>query len=121
MIFFIVVIILICFIYFLPRILGWLMTFYIKRKLKKAYGQTARNARDARDAQQRQQPRRASKKIDPTVGEYVHFEEVSVFRSETVESSQVDSSHDSSSSRKSTVTVEEQIVDVEWEDLPPQK
>lgn len=52
-----------------------------------------------------QQPRR--KKIDPSVGEYVEWEEVKVSSTTT----------DSSGKSTRTTVTEEQITDVEWEEL----
>lgn len=52
-------------------------------------------------------PRR--KKIDPEVGEYVEYEEIACNVTTT----------DSDGSVKRETVVEQQIVDVEWEDLPP--
>lgn len=56
--------------------------------------------------QPEQPPRRPKKKIDPDVGEYVAFTEVSV---ETTVSDGTTDIH--------TVETEQQIEDVEWEDI----
>ena len=56
-----------------------------------------------------QQPRQQKKKkIDPSVGEYVAFEEVSVTAEETT---------DSDSSQTRTVVTESQIEDAVWEEI----
>lgn len=62
---------------------------------------------DPRRNATQQQPRKTSKKIDPDVGEYVRFEEIKEPRTDT-------------RTEQKPFTVEEQIVDVEWEDLPPE-
>ncbi len=60
------------------------------------------------------EPKRPAKKIDPDVGEYVRFEEITVT---TEESSTLHA--DGTQTDTTRVTVEDQVVDVEWEDLPP--
>ena len=56
------------------------------------------------------QPKPAKrKKINPEDGEYVSFEEISVFRSTTTA--------DNAGSSAQKVETEQQIVDVEWEDI----
>lgn len=55
------------------------------------------------------QPPRKKKKIDPAVGEYIHFEEVST----------TTATEDAGGSKTTTATItEQQIVDVQWEDIP---
>lgn len=56
-------------------------------------------------------PRKKRKKIDPEVGEFVKFKETEVTVEETA----------SDGSAKASFTAEEQITDVTWEDLPPEK
>lgn len=56
--------------------------------------------------------RRRRKKIDPSVGEYVEFEEISGSRRDTVESDGAGNVRYSS---------EQQIVDAEWVDIPSDK
>ncbi len=51
---------------------------------------------------------KAKKKIDPTVGEYVAFEEI---KSETTQTA------GGTAGAKTYTEVEQQIVDVEWEDI----
>lgn len=53
-----------------------------------------------------QQRRRPRKKIDPNVGEYVEFEEISVY-----------SSTNTYQEREVKFTPEQQIEDAEWEDI----
>lgn len=52
------------------------------------------------------------KKIDPNVGEYVSFQEISV-----TESSQT-TTDTSGSSSKNNYTTEQQVTDAEWVDIP---
>lgn len=59
------------------------------------------------------EPQQPPKKIDASVGEYVHFEEIEITteQTHTVDSDGIE--------RTTTKTVvEEQVVDVEWEELP---
>lgn len=80
-----------------------------------ATGFGADGARSDSGTARQPEPKRPAKKIDPEVGEYVRFEEVSVTAQQT---STVN--NDGSQTDTTRVTVEEQIVDVEWEDLPPE-
>ncbi len=54
---------------------------------------------------------RRSKKIDPRDGEYVAYEEIAVSASETADNGR----------HSMRYTVEQQIVDAEWEDIPDSK
>lgn len=65
---------------------------------------------DPRRQQQQRRPKQPvkKKKIDPSVGEYVEFTETVVEQTET----------EADGSTRSTHTVEQQITDVTWEDLP---
>lgn len=96
-----------------------LLLWYLKRKARRYFGQNF-GGFDGRpnDDRQRQahhsgspQPEEHKKKIDKDVGEYVKFEEISVSESTFAAT---DSSESSSTER---VEVEQQIVDVEWEDI----
>ena len=115
MTFLITVFIILFFIYALPRILIRLLPFLIKRRVKKVFSQangqtTGRSSKKNKaDAAPRNQP---AKKIDPNVGEYVHFEEIQI-----KEESATKQNADGSETRTTRFTVEEQIVDVEWEDV----
>lgn len=55
-------------------------------------------------------PRLRKKKIDPTVGEYIRFTETDVKITSTEANDHASASHKS--------TVEEQITDVDWEEIP---
>ncbi len=61
---------------------------------------------DPRDGGPQPRPARQGKKIDPTVGEYVEFEEVQVY-----ESTEPDGK------KQVKFETEEQITDVEWEEV----
>lgn len=79
-----------------------------RRAFNDLFGNSGRGPKQ--QAGKKQSPPKPRKKIDPSVGEYVHYEEVEV-TAETVKDSET---------KKTTtkITVEEQIVDVEWEDIP---
>lgn len=67
---------------------------------------TAPRGSDPRDGGPQPRPARQGKKIDPTVGEYVEFEEVQVY-----ESTEPDGK------KQVKFETEEQITDVEWEEV----
>lgn len=56
--------------------------------------------------------RPSGKKINPDDGEYVEWEDISV-------SSSAYSAEKDTSAGRTRFTAEEQVIDVEWEDLPP--
>lgn len=105
----------------LPRIvLKWLLPWYVRRRMRKmqdnmrqAYEQTYGSASGA-DANGRTAANahsnsgRRGKRIDPSVGEYVQFEEIIEDTATTVET---DAAGDT------TVTTESQIEDAVWEDV----
>lgn len=64
------------------------------------------SANDNRPSGSGNQQRR--KKIDPSVGEYVSFEEISATRT-------------TSQDTQATYTVEQQVSDAEWEDITSEK
>lgn len=66
-----------------------------------AYGTAGRTTRPP-------YPPAKTKKIDPEVGEYVHFEEVSTATEKGTTTPRPDIDY----------KVEEQVVDIDWEDLP---
>lgn len=76
----------------------------MKQNLRSMFGNADAADDNARNThRQPQQPKRRRKKIDPSVGEYVKFEEVACTVTHT--------------DKTVTYTREQQIVDVEWEDL----
>lgn len=95
----------------LPRILSWLMAYALKRKIRRAFG----DAFDGKRTPEGNGPAAPvrHKKIDPSQGEYVRFEEVQVHTSETTSSV----TDDVDGTRRQTVVTEEQIVDAEWEEI----
>lgn len=121
MTFLLTLLIIIVVLYYLPRIVLWLLAHFVRWKTKRAFNNffdSAQQFRGQSDGNRRNQPQsepspRRRKKIDSDIGEYVHFEEVkTVFNAREVETPDGNTA--------TRVTVEEQIVDVEWEDLPPE-
>ncbi len=110
------------FIFFvLPQIvLKWLLPWFVRHRMRKmqdnmrqayeqAYGSqanTSTNGRTAADS--RSAAGRRSKRIDPSVGEYVQFEEITEDTATTVETN---------AAGDTTVTTESQIEDAVWEDV----
>lgn len=75
----------------------------MKQNLRSMFGNTDAPSGNAHGQQHQHQPPRRRKKIDPSVGEYVKFEEIACTVTHT--------------DKTVTYTREQQIVDVEWEDL----
>ena len=97
----------------LPRIMHWLLARRMKREINNifnTFGGAGSNSTDKAKKQQQPTPRR--KKIDAEVGEYVHFEEIEV----TVQA-QTENNPDNTRSTTTKIKVEDQIIDVEWEDI----
>lgn len=99
--------------FFLAFVIGILLR--IKRKVTGIFTGNSRGTdprgsdpRDGgpRDGGPQPRPARQGKKIDPTVGEYVEFEEVQVY-----ESTEPDGK------KQVKFETEEQITDVEWEEV----
>lgn len=115
--FLVVIFIIFCIIYFLPRILAWLLPYIIRRKLNRmagATGQRTTSRRGGHRADPRDQRPAKHKKINPDVGEYVNFEEIEV---KTTYEEDIFAAKSDSQTRKGRAKAEEQIVDVEWEDV----
>lgn len=117
MTFLIILLLFILFFYFLPNILRWVLAYTVKRRLRKAFGNAgatgSSKSRHARGTEN--SPKAAAskpKKIDPSVGEFVQFEELKVFHS-----TEVDVDNAGNVSQTERLKVEEQIVDAEWEDI----
>lgn len=90
---------------------------FVKRRIRRMGQQFqgasgGRNGSTGKRGHDRTQPKPQTKKIDPDVGEYIHFEEVDV-TSETTATTQPDGSE----TKTTRVKVEEQIVDIDWEDV----
>lgn len=110
---FLIIFILVVF-YILPAIAKRLVPYIVKRRLKKFFNQQNQNFQKQREEGQSNRegsPTKKRKKIAEDVGEYVKFEELNV----TVEKEQTTATDGSTSTTK--YTIEEQIVDVEWEDI----
>ena len=73
------------------------------------FGQQSRQSQNGYGRAHDPQPKRKKKKIDPSVGEYVAFEEISVAESEKKSSSD--------NGKKSSYTEEQQIEDAVWEEI----
>lgn len=92
-----------------PVVKAMLAVREVQRNVRDAFGRAAAGA-SAQSATGR--PKRSRKKIDKDVGEYVEYEEIIVNHQESA-------SHSSGGTR--VTEVESQIVDAEWEELPPRK
>ncbi len=94
--------------FFLAFVIGIFLR--IKRKVTGIFTGNSRGTdprgSDPRDGGPQPRPARQGKKIDPTVGEYVEFEEVQVY-----ESTEPDGK------KQVKFEAEEQITDVEWEEV----
>lgn len=106
-------------IWLVPKLIrGFFFVNQIKKQTRQMYEQMYGSQQDASRSREKKrkpgwstpQPRR--KKIDPNVGEYVSFQEVSVSESArtTVDPATGDT--------HTTYTVEQQVTDAEWVDLP---
>lgn len=85
-------------------VLPWLL----RRQIRKTFGVDPRSGRrNEPSGPKKPEPPVTKKKIDPTVGEYVEF-------TETVETS----TRQTPEGEETSVRVEQQITDVQWEDLP---
>ena len=76
--------------------------------LRRAYEQAEEENRRRASGQ----PPAKRKKIDPKVGEYVKFEEIFV-------ETEIKTDESGSETTRTTITVESQIEDAEWEDITP--
>ncbi len=103
-------------VWLVPKLVrGYMFIHRIKKQTRTMYEQMYNNDPRARQQQQRSSrrpgwsaPTQRRKKIDPNVGEYVKFQEITV--TETTQQSADDTS-------RTTYTVEQQITDAEWEDI----
>ncbi|MDE6267656.1 MAG: DUF4834 family protein [Muribaculaceae bacterium] len=110
-----VLILLILFAYYviLPVVRGLMQLNRMRSNARDFFNSMNQQAAGARSRDsQPQQPAPKKKKIDPSVGEYVDYEEI------TVEQTTVNATTTTDGSSSSTsIDVEQQIVDVEWEDI----
>ena len=103
-------------IFVLPKIIrGFLIVRRVRRQARQMFEQMYGGAQQPQQEPRRRKagwsspiPRR--KKIDPNVGEYVRFQEISTEETVTQQT-------DTAGNTTTTVTVEQQITDAEWEDL----
>lgn len=97
----------------LPVIVALIRTAFFVHRARKSVRDAFRGMDNAygTDSEQSDVTPRRSKKIDPDEGEYVTFEDITVSSTETSDNGQ----------RHTRYTVEQQIVDVEWEDIPDSK
>lgn len=118
-----VLLIIACFyavVWLVPRLFPRLLQWFVRRQMKKFFGETAgeafsggfsgekedvRGQNYEREHYSRHYPGRRRKKIDPTVGEYVEFTELSTSSSPKTERV------------SGNVRTENQISDIDWEDL----
>lgn len=120
--FFTFILIIILIIWVFPSLLSWVVRTYFKHKLKRSFagfqGQSgsAHHRDTRREGHQPKQPHTPAKKISKDVGEYVHFEEIEVNAEQSTYSNA-----DGSQTTYTRVDVEEQVVDVEWEDIDDKK
>lgn len=103
----------------LPRLMVWIarrkltsMAEQMRRQAEAAFGD---GRQGGRQEQRRPEAKARRKKIGADVGEYVRFEELTEEAETTV------SDTDGGRRTETHVSVEEQVVDVEWEDLPKQE
>ncbi len=95
----------------LPFLIFLIWTAFFVHRARKGIRDAFRGTSNSDDSEQSNATPRRSKKIDPDEGEYVAFEDITVSTSET-----------SGDGRRYTeYTVEQQIVDAEWEDIPDSK
>lgn len=85
----------------------------MERRMKEMFNTAASGADRAAGTPHRPSgPASKAKKIDPDVGEYVHFEEISDTTADS----------DNTGPRPHVdYKVESQVVDIEWEDIPDKK
>lgn len=100
-----------------PIIRGIFLVHRVRKSARQMYEQMYGGASRQPQEPPRRKPGWSSpaprkKKIDPSVGEYVRFQEIQT--TETVDSHTDPATGDT----RTTVTVEQQVTDAEWEDLP---
>lgn len=95
----------------LPIIITLIRAAFFVHRARKSVRDAFRGTGGTDNSGQNDTTPRRSKKIDPNEGEYVAFEDITISTTET-----------SDDRRRSTrYTVEQQIVDAEWEDIPDSK
>lgn len=104
-------------IWLVPKLIrGFLFVNNIKKQSRKVYeqmyngGQRDPQPRSRKPGWSKPQPHR--KKIDPNVGEYVSFQEITTTETSTT------STDPTTGKQDTTFTVEQQVTDAEWIDIP---
>lgn len=90
----------------------YVLPYLLRRHVERTFGFDPRAAHGkSRHAQESTpKPEPVKKKIDPTVGEYVEFTETTTTTTrETPEGTET------------TVNIEQQVTDIQWEDIPVEK
>ena len=87
----------------------------MERQMNEMFNTTAQNASNRANTgyntKRQPEPSTRSKKIDPEVGEYVHFEEVGT----------TDNTRKDAPRPNVDYKIEDQVVDIDWEDIPDKK
>lgn len=94
----------------LNRLIIWFFTHQMERQVRQAYDRTYGGDQRGTGRQQTQSsapPERRGKRIDPSVGEYVEYEEIEGAASAAM----------SESPTTETFVSETQITDAEWEEI----
>lgn len=87
----------------------------VRRQVRDMFGGVNGNANSQRQTKtEPQQPKPKKKKIDANVGEYVEFEEVACTVNTTVQG------NTTADCRHTHITVEQQVEDADWEEIPTQ-
>lgn len=100
---------------FLAYVVAWLGKYFIKRQIRKIYRNVNNSffaGGDTSQGKEPAKPKTAPKKIEKDVGEYVRFEELDVESKTTTYTFS-----DGEQETRTEIKIEEQIVDVEWEDI----
>lgn len=95
----------------LPFLIFLIWTAFFVHRARKGIRDAFRGTSNSDDSEQSNATPRRSKKIDPNEGEYVAFEDITISATETSDNKQ----------QHTRYTVEQQIVDAEWEDIPDSK
>lgn len=101
-------------VWLVPKLVrGYLFVHRLKKQARSMYEQMYNTDPQPKQQSKRRPgwsgPAQRRKKIDPSVGEYVKFQEIAVTDST--------SQSDTAGSHDTTYTVEQQITDAEWEDI----
>lgn len=79
-----------------------------RKRVREVFGGMGGSTDDVGNSRSDNEPPRKAKIIDPSVGEYVAYEDIIVSAEET----------NKNSGTTTRYTIEQQIVDAEWEDIP---